>query len=154
MAGDAKDRRFPTAPVALAALIPPLTRVAFRKRSPAGAQLMADWGSIIGPALAAVTQPVRLSSGTLTLGCAGPVAMELQHLAPELIARINAHLGRAAVERLKFVQQAPMGGVAAPPPPPRPAALPASLQARLDSMPPGELRDALAKLAGGVYRKP
>jgi len=58
------------------------------------------------------------------------------------------------VERLKFVQQAPMGGLAAPPPPPPPAPLPASLQARLDSMPPGELRDALAKLAGGVYRKP
>ena len=107
MAGDAKDRRFPTAPVALAALIPSLTRVAFRKRSPAGAQLMADWGSIIGP----------------------------------------------AVERLKFVQQAPMR-TAPPPPPPRPAPLPASLQARIDSLPPGELRDALAKLAGGVYRKP
>lgn len=153
MAGDAKDRRFPTAPVALATLIPPLTRVAFRKRSPAGAQLMADWSSIIGPALAAVTQPIRLSSGTLTLGCAGPVAMELQHLAPELIARINAHLGRAAVERLKFVQQAPMRAPAAPPPP-RATALPADLQARLDALPPGELRDALAKLASGVYRKP
>ena len=103
--GDPKDgagRRFPTGPLALGSLIPRLTRPVFRKRSPAGAQLMADWPDVVGPALAAVTQPLRLSAGTLTLGCAGPVAMELQHLAPELIGRINAHLGRVVVERLRL----------------------------------------------------
>ncbi len=153
MAIDGSDRRFPTGPLAVGSLIPRLTRPAFRKRSPAGAQLMADWAQIIGPALAAVTQPVRLAGGTLTLGCSGPVAVELQHLAPELISRINAHLGRTAVERLKFVQQAPagtpVGGI-----PPRPVTLPADLEARLATLPPGDLRDALAKLARGVYRKP
>ena len=136
----------------MSSLIPRLTRPAFRKRSPAGAQLMADWPDVVGPSLAAATQPLRLASGTLTLACAGPVAMELQHLAPELIGRINAHLGRTTVERLRFVQQAPAG---APPPRPRPkpVALPEGVEARLAEMPPGELRDALAKLALGVYRK-
>ncbi|MBU8543726.1 MULTISPECIES: DUF721 domain-containing protein [Roseomonadaceae] len=152
MAEDGDRRRFPTAPLPLSSLIPRLTRPAFRKRSPAGAQLMADWPDVVGPALAASTQPLRLTSGTLTLACAGPVAMELQHLAPELIGRINAHLGRTTVERLRFVQQAPAG---APPPRPRPkpVTLPEGVEARLAEMPPGELRDALAKLALGVYRK-
>ncbi|MBX9596473.1 MAG: DUF721 domain-containing protein, partial [Roseomonas sp.] len=103
MAKDGDDRRFSTGPLPVGGMIARLTRPVFRKRSPAGAQLMADWPDVVGPALSAVTQPLRLSAGTLTLGCSGPVAMELQHLAPELIGRINAHLGRAAVERLRFV---------------------------------------------------
>lgn len=152
MAKDGEGRRFPTAPVPLGALMPRLTRPAFRKRSPAGAQVMADWPQVVGPALAAVTSPLRLSAGTLTLACGGPVAMELQHLAPELIARINGHLGRVAVERLRFVQVAPPAGarVAAPP---SETPLPPPVQDRLAGLPEGELRDALEKLARGVYRK-
>lgn len=138
-------------PRLLGALLPRLTRPAFRKRSPAGAQLMADWAEVVGPALAAVTTPRRLTGGTLTIACAGPVAMELSHLAPQLAARINAHLGRMAVERLRFVQQAgaaPARGAAA-----RPAApLPQGVESALSTVPQGELREALAKLARGVYR--
>jgi hypothetical protein len=152
VAKDGEDRRFPTGPLPLGALIPRLTRPVFRKRSPAGAQLMADWPAVVGPALSAVTAPLRLSAGTLTLACSGPIAMELQHLAPELIGRINAHLGRVAVERLRFVQQA-LPGAPPPKPPPRPVSLPAALEARIAAMPEGELREALAKLARGVYRK-
>ena len=152
MAKDGEDRRFPTGPVPVAALIPRLTRPAFKRKSPAGAQLMADWPEVVGPALAAVTSPLRLSAGTLTLACAGPVAMELQHLAPELIGRINGHVGRVTVERLRFVQQAPPGA-------PRPAArpperpLPIPVRTRIAEMPEGELRDALENLARAVYRK-
>ncbi len=132
--------------------MPRLARPAFKRRSPAGAQLMADWPLVVGPKLAAVTAPLRLSAGTLTLACAGPVAMELQHLAPELVARINAHLGRATVERLRFVQQALPGPRPAPAPPP-PAPLPAPVAARIAELPEGELREALETLARGVYRK-
>jgi hypothetical protein len=149
---DGDGRRFPGAPLPLGALVPRLTRPVFRKRSPAGAQLLADWAVIVGPALAAVTSPLRLTAGTLTLACAGPVAMELQHLAPELISRINAQLGKVAVERLRFVQQAPAGAPqrAAIPPPAGP--LPDSVTNRLADLPEGELRQALEKLAAGVYR--
>jgi hypothetical protein len=154
MGKDGDGRRFPGAPLPLSSLVPAITRPAFRKRSPAGAQLLADWATIVGPALAAVTSPLRLTAGTLTLACAGPVAMELQHLAPELIGRINAQLGKVAVERLRFVQQAPAG--AAPGPrapvqgPGRP--LPESVTNRLADLPEGELRQALEKLASRVYR--
>jgi hypothetical protein len=154
VAKDGDARRFPGAPLPLGSLIPAVTRPAFRKRSPAGAQILADWAQVVGPALAAVTSPLRLSAGTLTLACAGPVAMELQHLAPEVIARINGHLGRAAVERLRFVQQAAGPQRTWPVPAGRdPAApLPAPVAERLSALPPGDLREALENLARGVYR--
>jgi hypothetical protein len=153
LAKDEGGRRFPGAPVAIGSLIPSLTRPAFRRKSPAGAQLLADWAQVVGPALAAVTSPLRVTAGTLTLACAGPVAMELQHLAPELIGRINGHLGRVTVERLRFVQQAPAGArpAAAKARPARP--LPGAVRDRLDALPEGELRQALENLARGVYRK-
>jgi len=152
MGGDSEDRRFFGGPRPLGALLPRLTRAAFKRRNPAGALLMADWAEVVGPQLAAVTKPLRLGSGTLTIACAGPVAMELSHLAPQLIARINGHLGRVAVERLRFVQQA-VTPSAAPRRPPATAPLPAPVEEAVASVPQGELREALAKLARGVYRK-
>jgi hypothetical protein len=113
---------------------------------------MADWPAVVGPALAAVTAPKRFANGTLVIACAGPVAMELTHLAPQLIGRINAHLGQTAVERLRFVQQA---SGPAPPAAPRaaePAALPPRVREAVAAVPAGELREALEKLARGVYR--
>ena len=126
-----------------------LTRPAFRRRAPAAAQVMADWPSIVGPALAATTMPRRLQSGILTLACAGPVAMELQHLSNEVIARINRHLGTVAVTRLRFVQDgaAPTLLPASRQPSPQ-AAEAAELAASV--VPPGALRDALAALGRAV----
>ena len=98
------DERFVYGPRPVGALMPRLTRAAFRRRSPATAQVMADWPAIVGPAIATVTTPRRLAAGSLTIACAGPIAMELQHLAGEVIARINAHLGSQAVATLRFVQ--------------------------------------------------
>jgi hypothetical protein len=157
MAKDSEKRdaftpaRSPYGPRPLGALIPALTRPVFRKKSPAGAQLMADWAEVVGPALAAVTTPRRLSSGTLTIACAGPVAMELAHLGPQLIARINGHLGKVTVERLRFVQQAAGPGPAPPRPAPD-APLPSQVEQAVSTVPGEELRAALAKLGRGVYR--
>ncbi|WP_052214098.1 DUF721 domain-containing protein [Belnapia sp. F-4-1] len=151
MAKDSEDRRFVWGPRPLGTLIPHLTRPVFRKKSPAGALLMADWAEIVGPSLAAVTSPKRVTAGTLTIGCVGPVAMELSHLAPQLIERINAQLGKPVVERLRFVQQAASAAPARPRPKPE-APLPERVEAGLGNLPAGELREALAKLARGVYR--
>jgi len=152
MAEDTRDARFGFGPRPLSQLVPALTRPAFKRRSPAGAQLMADWPDVVGPALAAATTPKRLTSGTLTIGCAGPVAMELTHLAPQLIQRINARFGKPLVERLRFVQQSAPGGAARRPAPPLPAVVPARVEAAIATLPEGELRAALSKLAAGVYR--
>jgi hypothetical protein len=54
--------------------------------------LAAEWPAIVGPELALVTRPHRLSGTapqTLTIACDGKVAMELRHLEPQLIERIN-----------------------------------------------------------------
>jgi hypothetical protein len=152
MARDEDQRRFLGGPRPLGALVPALTRPAFKRKSPAGAQVMADWPALVGPAIAAVSQPLRLAQGTLTLACSGPVAMELQHLAPQLAGRINAALGRVAVERFRFVQQPPRAAA----PPARvgsaPKPLPARVESALEGVGSPELRAALARMARGVYR--
>ena len=139
-----KEHRHVYGPRPLALLLAPITRPAMRHRNAAAARIAADWEAIVGPALAAVTLPKRLSAGTLTLACAGPVALELQHQSQALIGRINSHFGRLLVDRLRFVQDATAAArpLAAPPrPPPTPVAI---------DMPDGPLRDALAALGGRI----
>jgi hypothetical protein len=151
----ATPRPRPAGVTELGALIPKLTRPAFRKANPAAAQIMADWLEIVGPGTLSEAQPVRLSQGALTLACSGPLALEISMLAPQVIARINAHLGRAAVTQLKFVQAV---SPAAPAPVRRrrqdtpPVELPGEVQARLADMPEGPLRDALERLGQAVFK--
>ncbi len=141
--------RHPYGPRPVGALVPALVRPAFRRRAPATAQVLADWEAIIGPAIAAVTVPRRLSAGTLTLACSGPIALELQHLSAQLMARVNGHLGQVAVTRLRFVQDAP---VVAPRRAPRPQAV-AQAREAVAGLPPGPLRDALEALGRAVLAR-
>ncbi len=143
----AGETRHVYGPRAVGALVPALVRPAFRKRAPATAQVLADWEAIVGPAIAAVSVPRKLFGGTLAIACSGPLALELQHLAPQLMERINRHLGRIAVTRLRFVQDAPPARAA--PRPPRPAAV-AQARAAVAGLPEGELRDALEALGRAV----
>lgn len=98
-------------PRALAATLPKVTKPVLEKHGRAYATLIAQWINIAGPALAAVSLPEKLVSsgrgsagGTLTVRVAGAAATELQHLAPQIIERINTFLGFGAVARLKLVQ--------------------------------------------------
>ena len=137
-------------PRAIGALVPALVKPAFSKRAPATAQVVADWEIIVGPAIAAVSVPRKLFSGTLAIACSGPLALELQHLAPQLIERINRHLGKIAVTRLRFIQDAPPPRAA--PRPPRPAAV-AKARAAVAGLPAGDLRDALEALGRAVLAR-
>jgi hypothetical protein len=132
-------------PRRLAAVLPALVRPAFRGRAAATAQVLTDWAEIVGPAFAPLTTPLRLSAGTLTIACSGPMAMELQHVGPALIDRVNSHLGRIAVIRLRFLQTVPVR-----PTPPLPRATPPlateAAQAAVAHLPAGEVRDALERL--------
>jgi hypothetical protein len=130
----------------LAALVPQLTRAAFRKRSPAGALLMADWQKAVGPALAARTNPEKLSGTTLTIACSGPTAMELQHQTSQLIGRINAYAGEKLVENLRFVQSART-------PVPKPPRLPATTPSPIENFPPGDINDTLARIRAALGGK-
>ena len=136
------DKRHIWGPRPLASLVPGLVRPAFRKKSPATAQVLADWEAIMGPAIAAVTTPRKLFAGTLSIACVGPIALELQHLAPTLIGRINAHMGQIIVTRLRFVQdlQPPK------PLPPQPTPAIEAAHKAVAGLPQGPLRDALENL--------
>jgi hypothetical protein len=148
---DHDKARFVYGPRAVSALVPAVVRPAFRKRSPAAAQIMADWDAIVGPALAAVSQPRKLFSGTLSVACAGPVAMELQHLSEQVMARINGHLGRVAVTRLRFVQDlGPVAPAAAPPPAKAARAADAAARAAAAGVEDDALREALERLGRAV----
>ncbi len=137
-----QNKRFFGGPRTLGAVLPAVTRAAFKKRSPAGAGLMTDWPVVVGPAIAAMAAPMKLSGTTLTLAAPGPAAVELQMMAPELIARINAHAGRVLVEKLRFVQNPAPVTAAKPLPPPRPV----GVAPELADFPEGPLRDALRSL--------
>lgn len=132
------------APRGIAALVAPITRPAFRRRAPAAAQLLADWPQLAGPDLAARAVPVKFAGGTLTLGCTGPTAMELQFSEPQIIARLNLALGNNMVERLRFVQQSPRL-----PTTPARRLVPRNLPVPAD-LPEGELGEALARLYQGL----
>lgn len=138
-------------PRGIAGLVPAITRPAFRKRAPATAQLLSDWAIIVGPAIAAVSAPKKLLAGTLAIACTGPIAMELQHLGPELLQRINSHFGQILVTRLRFVQDFQAATVATPIA--RPLAVVAAREA-VGDMPDGPLRDALLGLGQHALAKP
>jgi len=132
------------APRGIAALLAPVVRPAFRRRAPAAAHLLSDWDSLAGPELAALAAPVKFGGGTLTLACTGPAALELQHVAPQIIARLNQASGQTMGERLRFVQKPPAAAA------PSPAPLPSTPKVPPKNLPEGSLGEALAKLYQGL----
>lgn len=111
--------------VALSAEVPAIAKTALGSKGYAEAGLFTHWAEIAGASLAASSLPIKLSfprgrrdEGTLTVRCGGSAALELQHLAPSVLERINGHFGYRAVARLKIEQGAVAARqvTAAPPP--------------------------------------
>ncbi len=140
---------------ALAASLPKVTGKAFGRRGLAAGGLVADWPSIVGEQLAAVSLPRGLSragQGTLTLRVESGHALTLQHLEPLVIERINGYLGYRAVARLRL-QQGPLSGRPTPPrqpPAPLSEAEEAGLRARTETVADETLRGALERLGRAV----
>jgi hypothetical protein len=149
MAGAARPVNTPRTPWRdgprpLAALVPTVTRPAYRRHNPASAQILADWEVIVGPKVASMTVPRRLDRGVLTIGCAGPVAMTLHYEGVALINRINSHMGGQPVHTLRFTQAGmPRKPASAPALPPEAIQ---EAEAAVGDFPDGELRSALASL--------
>ncbi len=145
---------------AVAQFVPRLTKVAFSRRGFATARLAIDWPEIVGPALADNTLPEKLTGtdrpegGVLTIKVRPAAALEVQHLTPQLIERINQVFGFRAVGRLRLQQ-----GVVPPRPKPRPAPPPlspaesAQLAAQLAGVEDSALNEALSSL-GRSLRAP
>ncbi|MBO6038304.1 MAG: DUF721 domain-containing protein [Acetobacter sp.] len=92
-------------PRSLASLLPNVTAVAFRRRSPMEIQILTRWRDIVGAEIAALAYPKKLSAKVLTIACSGPVAMEMHYRAEMLMARINMWSGTTLVERVRIVQE-------------------------------------------------
>ena len=91
----------------LSALIGRITAKSFEARGLAAAGIAAEWPAIVGEEIAASSWPERLGrDGTLRVCVAGPVAVELQHLEPQIIERIAVYYGYSAVTRLAYVNRA------------------------------------------------
>lgn len=115
-------------PIGLAGPLSKVTRAALRRHGFAAGDILSRWPEIVGDTLAAQTCPEKLSfvasegGGTLRVRVDGPLGVELQHLAPLVIERINSYYGHRAVARMKLVQ-GPVTPPAAVEPPPRPRPL-------------------------------
>jgi hypothetical protein len=103
--------RRPSKPQGLGAALAKVTKTAYRRRGFAMGDVLTNWNAIVGDALAAQSCPESLnfpqektSGGTLKVRVNGPLALELQHLAPLVIERVNGYYGFRAVERLSFIQ--------------------------------------------------
>jgi len=98
----------------ISATVEKLTRPIFGKRGFGQGTMIADWKNITGSVLALHSFPEKITyprnergNGTLHLRIDSPaLALELQHLEPQLLDRINTHFGYRAVAHIKIIQGA------------------------------------------------
>ena len=70
----------------------------------AQAQVIPEWPRLVGPQVAAVTEPLRITAdGTLFVAVAtNPWMTELSLMEPQLLAAINVVAGRPSVKKLRW----------------------------------------------------
>jgi predicted nucleic acid-binding Zn ribbon protein len=75
------------------------------------AEVQRVWPAVVGELIAAEAAPVSERAGTLTVACRAAVwAQELDLMAPMVVARVNAAIGREAVRGLRCVTGSRGGG--------------------------------------------
>ena len=146
--------------VALSAEVPAIAKQALGSRGYAEAGLFTHWAEIAGAQLAASSLPIKLSfprgkrdEGTLTVRCGGSAALELQHLAPSILERINGHFGYRAVARLKIEQGAVAQRKVAAPPPPLTSLEQRGVSEAVSPVADPEIRASLSRLGTAIRRR-
>jgi hypothetical protein len=147
----------------ISASVERLTRPIFQRRGFGGASIVEHWPDIVGSQLGGACLPERISypgqsrrGGTLLLRVgSSSLALEIQHLEPQIIERINSHFGYGAIARLR-IQHGPVTRPAPVPGEAQPAIAKADAKAldeRLDNLDAGDLTDALRALGQGVMAR-
>ena len=140
----------------VAELLPAVGGAAFRRFGFVQSAIVSRWAEIVGERLAGASAPESIrfpqgkkQDGTLTLIVRGAHAPMMQHVAPEIIERVNRFFGYAAVAKLQIKQGdvAPRATRAAPAPV---RTVPAELGEGLKTIADPELRAVLESLAAGV----
>ncbi len=135
---------------------------AFTRQGFASAELVTRWSEIVGPEISAHSEPIKIqwprpaageerAPGALILRVEGPAAIEIQHLANVICARVNGFLGWRAVERVAL-RQAPLRRALRKAAPAADPAAAARIAASLPEIADAELRQALARLGAAVKR--
>ncbi|EZP56080.1 MULTISPECIES: DUF721 domain-containing protein [Sphingomonas] len=142
---------------AVSELLPAIHGAAFKRFGFVQSALVTRWPEIVGTRWAAASAPESLrfppgkkADGVLTIVVRGAHAPMMQHIAPEIIERVNRFFGYVAVARLTIRQ----GEVAKPMPRSAPASLkpaPAEIGEGLKRIADPELRAVLESLAAGVH---
>ena len=146
--------------VALSAEVPAIAKQALGSKGYAEAGLFTHWAEIAGAQLAASSLPIRLSfprgrrdEGTLTVRCGGSAALELQHLAPSILERINGHFGYRAVARLRIEQGAVSARKVAAPPPPLTRLEQNAVTEATATVANPDIRESLSRLGTAIRRR-
>ncbi len=148
---------------AVGASVEKLMKPIFGARGFGAAAVVTEWEKIVGPVLARSTVPERIafaqgerSEGTLHLRVgSSSLALELQHLEPQMIERINSHFGYRAVARVRLVQ-GPVKRVEVPKPKPRVVMAPerrAVLERKLGTIDDPDLKAALRALGEAIEQR-
>ncbi len=159
-----KSQPVPLADLVGGAVDPVLARQGFGQSS-----LILHWDDIVGERLAACSEPIKLQwpgravqrlpdaamePATLVLRVAGGMAIEIQHMTPQLIERVNSHLGWRAIGRIA-IRQGPLSKSAKKPRinPPDAQALAEATKAT-EGVEDEVLRKALVRLGARALRGP
>lgn len=141
----------------VAEMLPDIGRAAYRRFGFVQSAVVSRWAEIVGERYAGISAPESIrfpqgqrSDGVLTLSVVGAHAPMMQHVAPEIVERVNRFFGYPAVARVSIRQ-----GSAVAPPRPRPAPpslkpLPVELGDSLRAIGDPELKAVLESLARGV----
>jgi hypothetical protein len=157
---DARMRR--RGAVSLSELVGKVLAPVTAKRGIARTDLIAAWPDIVGPRFADCSRPDKIvwpkgpdadgKPGMLILRVHGPRAIYVQHEAGQILERVNAFLGYAAISQIKIVQ----GPVTGPAKvqrkqlPTLPAAAETRLATAVADISNDGLRAALQKLGRGI----
>jgi hypothetical protein len=140
----------------VAELLPDAGRAAFRRFGFVQSAVVTRWGEIVGPRYANVSAPESIkfphgerTGGTLNLVVRGAHATMMQHIAPEIIERVNRFFGYAAIAKVQIRQGDVISRAKRTPPQPLPPA-PPELGESLRTIADPELKAVLEALAAGV----
>jgi hypothetical protein len=154
---------------AVGSFVPRLTRKAFERYGFSAAALITDWAAIAGRELAAFTAPERLKwprraelsddgidaadrgrpGATLVLRVDPQRALDVQYNARQIIERINAYFGYAAVAELRILQ-APVAPLPQEKRAPRTAPAAVAVVREVAGIADAALREALGRLGAGI----
>lgn len=141
---------------AVSELLPDVGRAAFRKFGFVQHSVVSRWSEIVGERFARVSVPESIrfpqgkrEQGVLSLVVSGAHAPMMQHIAPEIMERVNRFFGYPAVARLA-IRHGEVRRTQKTAPLPSLKPVPESLGATLRGIADPELKAVLESLAAGV----